>query len=173
MLVAFDASFLIPLFDKRLGHREVLDPRIAYLIATLDRAKATIVVPAPALSELLIGAGEAAPRYLKAINISARFQVAPFGTRAAVEAAAAHREAIDRNDKKEGTSDWARIKYDRQILAIAIVEGATQLYSDDEDLKRLALGSSIEVLALDDLPDPAFGIDDNPSTEGSSGDLFA
>lgn len=157
MLVAFDSSFLIPLFDSRWGDKGQLNPRIAHLISTLDRAKATIVVPTPALSELLIGARDAAPRYLRAISISGRFRVAPFDARAAVEAAAAHREAIDRKNKKEGSPSWDKVKYDRQILSIAIVEGASHLYSNDGDLKRISAGSPVEVLSLDDLPDPPFG----------------
>ena len=48
----------------------------------------------------------------------------PFGTRAAVEAAAAHREAMLAGDKREGSSaSWAKVKFDRQIVAIAKVEG--------------------------------------------------
>jgi predicted nucleic acid-binding protein len=171
MLVAFDSSFLIPLFDSRWGDKGQLDPRIAHLLSTLDRAKATIVVPTPALSELLIGARDAAPRYLKAISISARFRVAPFDARAAVEAAAAHREAIDRRNKKEGSPSWDKVKYDRQILSIAIVEGASHLYSNDDDLKRISIGSPIEVLALDDLPEPPFGVPDPEDNTGAA-DLF-
>ena len=152
MLVAFDSSFLIPLFDSRYGEAGALDPRLAHLIATLEREKATIVIPAPALSEVLIGAGDAAPRYLNAINISARFRVAPFAERAAVEAAAAHREAIKAGDKREGQRFWQKVKYDRQIIAIATVEGASILYSNDDDIRRLAVDSSIEVVRLDELP---------------------
>ena len=157
MLVAFDSSFLIPLFNARYGDRGALNPRIAYLISTLDRAKATIVIPTPALSELLIGAGEAAPRYLKIISMSARFRVASFEMRAAVEVAEIHRHAIGRGDKKEGLPSWAKVKHDRQILAVALIENATRLYSDDGDLKSLAIGSPIEVLAIEDLPEPPFG----------------
>lgn len=154
MLVAFDSSFLITLFDSRYGEAGALDPRLTHLIATLEREKATIVIPAPALSEVLIGAGDAAPRYLNAINISARFRVAPFAERAAVEAAAAHREAIKAGDKKEGQRFWQKVKYDRQIVSIAIVEGASILYSNDDDIRRLAASSSLEVVRMDDLPEP-------------------
>jgi hypothetical protein len=44
---------------------------------------------------------------------------ASFGTRAAVEAAERHREAVRNNDKKEGTESWTKVKFDRQIIAIA------------------------------------------------------
>ena len=164
MLVAFDSSFLIPFFDARYGEKGALHPRIAGLIASLDRARATIVIPTPALSELLIGAGEAGPQYLRIINIATRFRVASFDTRAAVEAAAMHRLAIGQGDKKEGLPSWAKVKHDRQILAVALVEGATQLYSDDPHLRSLAVGSPIEVLAIEDLPEPLF-VDPPPSRQ--------
>lgn len=167
MPVAFDCSFLIALFDSRYGGGGTLDPRLSYLLAKLDGARATIVIPAPALSEVLIGAGDAAPRYLGIINASARFRVAPFAERAAVETAAAHREAIRAGDKKEGARFWQKVKYDRQIISIAVVEGASVLYSKDDDIRRLAIGSPIEVVRLDDLPSPP---SHDPGTH--AGDLF-
>jgi predicted nucleic acid-binding protein len=154
MLVAFDSSFLIPLFDSRVGDDAVLDPRIKHLLFTISKEKGTIIIPAPALSELLIGAGEAAPRYLSIINASPRFKIAPFGTRAAVEAAAAHREAIKAGDKKEGSPSWNKVKFDRQIVSIAIVEGADSIYSNDDDIRRISVSSSVEVIRLDDMPEP-------------------
>jgi predicted nucleic acid-binding protein len=151
--VIFDASYLIPLLDPRV--KGISDnPRVNHLFATLEKAKAKIIIPTPALSEVLIGAGDAAPKYLEIINRSARFKVVPFGERAAVEAAAAHREAIDVGNKKEGDISWAKIKFDRQIMAIAKVEGADCIYSDDRDLVRLGQKDGIPVVTLDQLPDP-------------------
>ncbi len=154
MSVAFDSSFLIPLFDGRYGEKGVLAPRLSHLLATLEKDRTTIIIPAPALSELLIGAGDAAPRYLNIISTSARFKVAPFAERAAVEAAAAHREAIKAGDKREGAPSWAKVKYDRQIVSIALVEGASAIYSNDGDIRRIGVSTALEVICLDDLPDP-------------------
>jgi predicted nucleic acid-binding protein len=151
--VVFDASFLVPLLDPRV--KGISDnPRIIHLYKTLDREKATIIVPTPALSEVLIGAGDAAPRYLEIVSRSARFRIAPFGERAAVEAADAHRRAIGANDKKEGSTSWAKIKFDRQIFAIAKVEGAECIYSNDGDIVRLAKREALSVVTVDELPEP-------------------
>jgi predicted nucleic acid-binding protein len=136
-VVVFDASFLIMLLDPKVKGAGEVDARLAHLIETLDKRKDDIVVPTPALSEVLIGAGDAAPAYLDILNRSSRFKIAPFGTRAAVEAAARHREAIGAGDKKEGAPSWAKVKFDRQIVAIAKVEGATRIYSEDADVVRL------------------------------------
>jgi hypothetical protein len=151
--VVFDASYLVPLLDPRV--KGVSDnPRVNHLFRTLEKAKAKIIVPTPALSEVLIGAGDAAPKYLEIISRSARFKVVPFGERAAVEAAAAHREAIEAGDKKEGGSSWAKVKFDHQILAIAKVEGADCIYSNDADLVKLGKKHRIPVIPLDGLPEP-------------------
>jgi hypothetical protein len=70
MLVVFDASFLIPLLDPQVKGGGDIDARISHLVATLDRQKTKIIVPTPALSEVLIGAGDAAPQYLEILSRS-------------------------------------------------------------------------------------------------------
>ena len=102
MLVVFDTTFLVPLLDPQVKGTGEVDARISRLVAALDGQKAKIIIPTPALSELLIGATDAAPAYLEILSKNARFRIAPFGERAAVEAAARHREAIRLGDKKEG-----------------------------------------------------------------------
>lgn len=46
------------------------------------------------------------------------------------------------------------MKYDRQIVAIAKVHGATTIYSDDGDISALAKRAKINVISLADLPLP-------------------
>jgi predicted nucleic acid-binding protein len=152
--VVFDATYLVPLLDSRVkGVSD--DPRVNYLFETLEKSKAKIIIPTPALSEVLIGAGDAAPKYLEIITRSARFKVVPFGDRAAVEAADAHRRAINAGDKREGAdTTWAKVKYDRQIMAIAKVENADCVYSNDDDLVRMGQKDGIPVVTLTQLPNP-------------------
>jgi predicted nucleic acid-binding protein len=152
--VVFDASFLIPLLDPRIKGVGEIDERLLHLIETLDKQRAIVVVPTPALSETLIGAGDAAPKYLETIGRTYRFRIAPFGQRAAVEAAARHREALRLGDKKEGSASWAKLKFDRQIVAIAKVEGADTIYSNDGDIQRYAKTDGLTVIALGDLEGP-------------------
>jgi len=151
MLVVFDASFLVLLLDPTVQGKTV-DSRIQHLMKMLESAKAQIIVPTPALSEVLIGAGDAAPQYLEIINKSSRFKIAPFGERAAVEAAASHREAITAGNKKEGSASWSKVKFDRQIVAIAKVERAERIYSNDSDIVRFGARDGIEVITLEQLP---------------------
>lgn len=155
MPVVFDSSYLINLLDPTVKGEGEVNARLDFLVRSLEKSRTKIIVPTPALSEVLIGAGNAAPRYLDIISRSSRFKVAPFGTRAAVEAAAAHREAIGGGNKREGSdSSWAKVKFDRQIVAIAKVEGARIIYSNDDDLVRFSARDEIEVYNFGRLPDP-------------------
>jgi hypothetical protein len=44
------------------------------------------------------------------------------------------RAAVDAGDKRVGSdATWAKVKFDRQIVAIAQVRRATAIYSDDAD----------------------------------------
>jgi hypothetical protein len=151
-IVVFDSSFLIPLLDPQVKGIGKVDAKLQYLIATMDKQKDVVIVPTPALSETLIGAGDAAPQYLEILNKTSRFRIASFGPRAAVEAAARHREALQGGDKKEGSESWAKVKFDRQIIAIAKVEGAERIYSNDSDIYRYGKADGLEVIRLEDLP---------------------
>lgn len=127
--------------------------RIEGLIAKLQKAKETILVPTPALSEVLVHADEAGPGYLEILHGTARLRIVPFGERAAVELAAMTRAAIEKGDLRAGTSATrAKLKFDRQIIAIARVEGDTAIYSDDGDIKTLAEGTELRVVQTFDLP---------------------
>lgn len=155
-MVVFDATFLIPLFDQKANEPEPGARRkLKYLFDELCREKARIVVPTPALSEYLVGAGEAGPKYLAIMGRSANFRIADFDTKAAVETAARIREAKDDGDKRSGCKeDWQVIKYDRQIIAIAVVEGVSRIYSNDPHFKKLVGPKGPQVVAFADLPDP-------------------
>lgn len=154
MAVVFDSTFLVALLDPKVKGSGTSNVRLEYLVKTIDDAREKIIVPTPALSEVLIGAEDAAPVYLDILNKSRYFKIVPFGERAAVEAAAAHREAKAKGNKKDGSDTWAKLKFDRQIIAITKVEGATAIYSDDKDIARYAARDEVEVIKMADLPEP-------------------
>jgi hypothetical protein len=60
------------------------------------------------------------------------------------------RELLDGRQRKRGTSSatWTKIKFDRQIVAIAKVCNATVIYSDDEDVAKIAARARIKVIGL-------------------------
>ena len=127
--------------------------RVNYLRDQLQDAGIRIIIPAPVLSEFLTFAD---PEYLVTITQSVRFDIAPFDTRAAAEAAVALRRAMKSGQgKKLGlTSSWQKIKVDRQIVAIGKIHKVTMVYSTDADVLALAKESGLEAMHVADLPLP-------------------
>lgn len=163
-MALFDADFLGILLHP--NPRAPLDPttkkpiprlkeRLEHLVSTLEKVREKILIPTPALSEVLALAADKSSDYLAELTNNTCFEVAPFDQVAAVEAAVAAYEAKQRGGKKAGsTSTWAKIKFDRQIIAIAKVRGVTTIYSNDEDIRKAAARENIKVVSVWDLPDP-------------------
>jgi hypothetical protein len=163
-MVVFDATTLMlvlwpnapapkdPTTDRLI---ERAAERVEYLVKTLEKRKTKIIIPTPALSEVLVRAGRAGPDYVAQIERAGVFCVESFDTRAAIEVALLTRDAIDSGDKRSGGEGvWAKIKYDRQIVAIAKVSRSTTIYTDDKNLKIFASSCGLSVIGLGDCPLP-------------------
>lgn len=164
-MVVIDATMLLLLLrpgtaiPARPNGTQIDQPkeRIDYLVKQLDKTKTKIIVPTPALSEVLVRAGATASQsIIEHLQKYSVFRIEPFDTRAAIEVAAMTRNAIDSGKGKRGSSaaTWAKIKYDRQIVAIAKVSNADTIYSDDDDIASIAAATNIKVVRLVDLPLP-------------------
>jgi hypothetical protein len=130
--------------------------RIEYLVQRLSKAKSKIIIPTPVLSEALVKAGATASQQIvEELQKYAVFSIEPFDMRAALEVAAMSREALAGGNKRgNSTAPWQKVKYDRQIVAIAKVHSATEIYSDDADIAALGQRANIKVIRLADLPLP-------------------
>jgi len=113
-------------------------------------------VPAPALAEFLIFAGDDAPLYLEKLRENSVFRVEPFDERAAIELAHVEITARRRGNKRTPAdeSPWQKVKFDRQIVAIAKVNGATCIYSTDPDVIKHAADFGMDAKTIADLPKP-------------------
>ena len=166
-MVVFDTSILLlsldpnakPPDDPATG--QPLDKaaeRINYLIENLAADKEKIVIATPVLSEVLVHAGEAMQPYLEILNGQSVFRIAPFDQKAAIEAALAMSDAIKRGghrvDAANPDATKTKIKFDRQIVAIAKAEGARAIYSDDGDVHGYAKHAGINVYRTSDLALP-------------------
>ena len=152
-LVAGDSS--APLDPSTGQPVERARDRLEHLIAELDRQKDTLIVPTPALAEVLVLAGDAGPAFLDRISRSSRIRVADFDSRAAVEVAAMTRDALRDGDKLGGSdAPWQKVKIDRQIIAIAKVNGSETIYSDDQNLAKFAERVGLRMVGLAALPLP-------------------
>ena len=163
-MAVFDATTLIHVFEPDAP--AVMDPstgepipdakeRVEQLITTLSEGREKVVIPTPALSEVLVHAGEAVSDYLAILHKSSSFRVVPFDERAAIELAAITHDAINKGQFRIGSSATrATLKFDRQILAIARVEGETTVYSDDRHMRTLGSQIGIQVIPTHQLPLP-------------------
>lgn len=167
MIVAFDASILIYIIDAQasapldeatgqplLQCRE----RVEHLINELQKEGAKIIIPTPALAEVLVKATNA-PKMLSHLTTSKHFKVASFDEKAAVEFS-----LMQSSRTTKPTSSRTKAKFDDQIVAIARVECASVIYSDDEDIAKLA-GSNVRVVGMSALPTP-------PAPPTKAPDLF-
>jgi predicted nucleic acid-binding protein len=162
MVVAFDNNMLCLLLhpeaavpnDPATGKPvDRAHDRMSVLVEQLREADARIVIPSPVLSEFLTFASS---EYLSEINSSRHFEIAAFDQRAAIEAAVTLKKAIRGGlGKRLGLEgNWQKIKIDRQIVAIAKIQGAEAIYTTDRDIKGLAADSGIRVIHVAELPLP-------------------
>ena len=125
--------------------------KIDQLIRKLGKSRTVIGFPAPALSEFLVGADEAAVDITSSLQKKRAVTILPFDATAAYEAALITRDVIPKGKKGGSGESWQKIKFDRQIVAIAKTRNATALYSSDNGLIEEAKKIGIKAFALDDL----------------------
>ena len=165
-MVAIDAGFLSLMLHPKA--KPPNDPstneptakaaeRVESLFGSLDASHERILIPTPALCEFLVLAGKDGPSYLNDIFTQGTFMLQPFDVRAAVELAAMEIIARGKGSKKRPAkedSPWQKVKFDRQIVAIAKVHSARIIYSDDGDIKNIAEEVGIRVIPCWELPLP-------------------
>ena len=147
MKACLDATALMCLLDTRTDEFPAPDGsivgnmqrRMDHLVATTDQAKGSIIVPTPALAELLVGAGVQRAAMLRALESGKSMRIEPFGKMAAVQCASLDNQAISDGDKKDGVrSSWQKVKVDRQIVAIAQVARCDRIVTGDPDVEKVA-----------------------------------
>jgi predicted nucleic acid-binding protein len=125
--------------------------RAEFLIAQLQQDGEIILIPTPALSEVLAVVPDI-NACVQILQSKGCFKIGNFGERAAVELALRLQAAIKGGDKFEGVaSPWQKVKYDRQIIAICKVEGCSRIYSTDQHVHKHAALWKIPILNLSDV----------------------
>jgi hypothetical protein len=111
----------------------------------------------------VLAAGDG-PQYLSEIALRANFYIQPFDQLAAIELAAMDILARKQGNKRfplPETVPWQKVKFDRQIIAIAKLHKAHTIYSDDDGVRTFAEDVGIKGIASWELDIPK-----------SSGSLF-
>jgi predicted nucleic acid-binding protein len=148
--VLFDASILIDLFNPRLaGDRKI---KLDTLVELLSKQRTKILIPTPALTELLVHAGKARDNYFRILSTNSVFRLESFDPRAAMECSLLLAEAWTKPQQRKVTH--TKMKFDWQIVAIAASRQASAIYSDDADIEKAAALVGIPVHSTDSLEIP-------------------
>jgi hypothetical protein len=165
-MVSLDAGFLGLLLHP--AAKPPIDPatkkllirapeRIEKLVEDLYAANERVIIATPALCEFLVLAENDGPQYLSELGNLPGFSIRPFDQMAAIELAAMELLARGKGGKRlpaAAATPWQKVKFDRQIVAIAKVSQAHTIYSDDGDVRVLAENSGIKVIPCWELPLP-------------------
>lgn len=163
-MVAFDSTILslllFPDAELREGPEgkavEHARERVLGLVRELEDAKEQVLVPAPSLAEVLVTEGADVQDVLTTLRSSSFIRIGDFDERAAVELAMRLRAAVQAGDPREGMRiTKSAMKFDRQIVAIALVNGARVLCSDDNGVAKFAFSCGLATKRVADLPVPA------------------
>ncbi len=165
-MVSIDATFLALMLHPQA--KPCIDPatkrpvthlaeRIAKLLDDLDASHERIILPTPALSEFLVLAKDDGAAYLSDLHQMRGILIRPFDEMAAIELANMEVKARKKGNKRRPAADdapWQKVKVDRQIVAVAKVNGAQIIYSDDGDVINIAEELGIKSVRCCDLPIP-------------------
>lgn len=162
-MVVMDSTVLLLLLYPGVG--APIDPgtgsplvkckeRIDFLLANLSEAKTQVLIPTPVLAEILVAARQDKVRVLAELTSSQAFRVQPFDEMAAIEVSELTDADLRGSKKLSAVQTVAKVKFDRQIIAIAKVSQVQTIFSDDVRLKKCAAASGIKVIATWELPLP-------------------
>tara|TARA_R110002167_G_scaffold204404_9_gene408561 strand:- start:44087 stop:44617 length:531 start_codon:yes stop_codon:yes gene_type:complete len=151
-LIAPNSTPMDETTGKPLKHaRERLD----HLVKTLQEEKKKIAIPAPVLAELLVVNRKKSDELLTIINDMGVFRPLSFDQRAAIELALHLESEKETRKLSPGTNDTkAKVRFDRQIVAIAKSQNVKTIYSDDKGVKALGSRLGITVIGLKDMELP-------------------
>jgi len=154
LAIAFDANAKVPT-DPHTG--ELLTrckERIDLLLNGLSKAKQRVLIPTPVLAEYLVMGGLDKDKRLQEFTNSKAFAVAAFDIRAAVECSEIEDGASKSKRLLTEVESKAKVKFDRQIIAIAKARGAKTIYTGDDGLAKCAQKNNLSVIMTWELPLP-------------------
>jgi rRNA-processing protein FCF1 len=162
-VVVFDTSTILYSIDPET--KAPLDPatnalltnckeRIEYLIKTLGAAKTDILIPTPVLAEFLVRAGPNRHEYVDKFIAARHFTIGVFDQRAAIELAFINDPDLNSGKKLDEVVTKAKLKFDRQVIAIAKTNGASCIYTGDDGLAGCARTNGIKAIMTWELPEP-------------------
>lgn len=170
MKIVIDTNVLVQIMQNEasadLRHPETgaivdrLFDRAAALVDHIDTLGGVVIIPAPVLSEYLFGIDRGAfQAHLDIISSVKSIEVAAFDQVAAIECAMLVSDAEQK--QMDPAASKAKLRVDRQILAIAVAAGVSEIWTHDIGLmnKARSVGMSAKCLADIGPPPMQFGFE--------------
>ncbi|HAK1936212.1 TPA: type II toxin-antitoxin system VapC family toxin [Salmonella enterica] len=168
MRVILDTNILVPLLSDPKHDYRLADPvtglfvtdvkrRAEALVDKIESLNGTIVIPTPVLAEFLVGVHKSHQQEkLNFIRSVSCFETAPFDELAAIECASIPTLQELKKINTEGTAN--KIKFDRQIIAIAKALNVDEIWSQDKGVIDRCKHLNIPVFTLSSIePTPIQG----------------
>ena len=163
MKIVIDTNVLVQIMQNQRStdlrnpeNGEIVDRPFERALALVDHVDAVgglVVLPAPVLSEYLFGIDKTAfQAHLDVINSVKSIEVAAFDQVAAIECAMLVTDAEQRLMDPNATK--AKLRVDRQILAIAVAAGVSEIWTHDIGLTKKAASMGLSVKSLSDIGPP-------------------
>ncbi len=128
------------------GQEEKVEVAQAF-IQHLESQKSKAIIPSVVMAEFLVEYRDDKQRHEFSAFLDRKFMVAPFDTQAAIKFS----EIWQKNHQNKSKTDTRdKVKFDYQIVSIAVTKGADCIYTHDKDLSKFARGF-IETQEMPDL----------------------
>ncbi|QWW70051.1 type II toxin-antitoxin system VapC family toxin [Rhizobium sp. WYJ-E13] len=154
-MIVVDSVFLVLMIDPESTQDNGRVGKVRHFVQGLSKTNSVIMIPAPAIAELVAGRAQKIEEVVETIRRLKGFTVQPFDEVIAIETGeriAFHQANLKPQDR---AAHWkVTMKYDAMIAATAIVRGASDLYTDDPNLGKYLKDTSVTLRLIDDLPSP-------------------
>lgn len=143
-MICLDSHFLIwGIKQQATSGQEDMVGKTLKFFEWLEEEGESVIIPAPIITELLVRVP--ADKHAEFLTvIQETFQVVPFDTAAAVLCAKMWAEKKDNQELKkyreENSITREEMKYDFQIVSVAVTRGCKAIYSYDKPLAKFADG---------------------------------
>lgn len=162
-IVVLDSSILISAFDPSAAPAPDLEgkavsyavERIQYFVDSSAHHDRQILLPTPVIAELLSASNVEEDALTEALIGNSAFLIAGYDQRAAIINAQMNKNATASGNLKAGSEQPRQIvKFDRQILAIAKLHGASAVYCGDKNMAAHARHYGLSPLCAVDMELP-------------------
>lgn len=128
-----------------------LASRLKSMITRHEENGDTIIIPTPVLTETFISLNSDPSILLDKLSALSVFHLYPFDMRAALMLAKLSNSEISKSERRRGIAPYQKVKFDRQIVSIALVADAEVLYTDDKSQSYFAESAGLKVVHSWDL----------------------